>query len=162
MNARRSDREVPERPARKEIKVDVTIKEQIVFSLAKKHALRVYEEYADLPMDAIVHVYTLNEIAAEKVVALCDRARNEPRDLYDIWYLMDGKHVDLSFLTTAITDKLAFRGRVPAGISDELRKKEDRLRKLWDSRLSHQVVLLPVFQEVFRAVQREFRRAGLP
>ena len=153
---------LPAAPARKEIKVDVTIKERIVFTLAKKHVLRVYEEYADLPMNAIVQVYTLDEIAAEKVVAMCDRARNEPRDLYDIWYLMDGKHVDLSFLTTAIADKLAFRGRVLAGIGDELRKKEDRLRKLWDSRLSHQVALLPEFREVFRAVQREFRRAGLP
>lgn len=153
---------LPAAPARKEIKVDVTIKERIVFSLAKKQALRVYEEYADLPTDAIVQVYTLDEIATEKVVALCDRARNEPRDLYDIWYLMDGRHVDLSFLKTAIAEKLAFRGRVLAGISDELRAKEDRLRRLWDSRLSHQMALLPEFQEVFRAVQREFRRAGLP
>ena len=34
---------LPAAPARKEIKVDVTIKERIVFSLAKKRALRVYE-----------------------------------------------------------------------------------------------------------------------
>ncbi len=91
-----------------------------------------------------------------------DRARNEPRDLYDIWYLMGGKHVDLAFLKTSIAEKLAFRGRALAGIIDELRAKEDRLRRLWDSRLSHQMALLPEFQEVFRAVQREFRRAGLP
>ena len=153
---------LPAAPARKEIKVDVTIRERIVFHLAKERALRVYDEYADLPTDAIVHVYTLAEIATEKVVALCDRARNEPRDLYDIWYLMNGKHVDLSIMTAAIADKLAFRDRTLDGISNELLAKEERLRKLWSARLSHQVALLPEFLDVFRAVQREFRRAGLP
>jgi predicted nucleotidyltransferase component of viral defense system len=148
--------------SRKEIKIDITIKERLVFPPVKQPALRVYDEYADLPKDATVHVYTLKEIATEKVVALCDRARNEPRDLYDIWYLMNGKHVDLSILPTAIAEKLAFRKRTLEGIGEELRKKEDRFRKLWDPRLSHQVALLPAFQEVFRAVQREFRRAGLP
>lgn len=153
---------LPAAPARKEIKVDVTIRERIVFPLAKERALRVYDEYADLPADAIVHAYTLAEIATEKVVALCDRARNEPRDLYDIWYLMNGKHVDLSIMAAAIADKLAFRGRTLDGISNELRMKEERLRRLWGARLSHQVALLPEFRDVFRAVQREFRRAGLP
>ncbi len=152
---------LPAVASRKEIKVDITIKERLVFPLAKQPALRVYDEYADLPPDATVHVYTLDEIATEKVVALCDRARNEPRDLYDIWYLMNGKHVDLSILRTAIAEKLAFRKRVLEGIAGELRTKEERLRRLWGSRLSHQVALLPEFKEVFRAVQREFRRAGL-
>ena len=153
---------LPAAPARKEIKVDITIRERIAFPLAKERALRVYDEYTDLPADAIVHVYSLAEIATEKVVALCDRARNEPRDLYDIWFLVNGKHVDLSIMTAAITDKLAFRGRTLDGISNELREKEERLRRLWGARLSHQVSLLPEFREVFRAVQREFRRAGLP
>jgi hypothetical protein len=152
---------LPAAASRKEIKVDITIKERLVFPPVKQPALRVYEEYADLPKDATVHVYPLMEIATEKVVALCDRARNEPRDLYDIWYLVNGNHVDLSILPTAIADKLAFRKRTLEGIGEELRKKEDRLRKLWDPRLSHQLALLPDFQEVFRAVQREFRRAGL-
>lgn len=152
---------LPAAASRKEIKVDITIKERLVFPLANQPALRVYDEYADLPPDATVHVYTLDEIATEKVVALCDRARNEPRDLYDIWYLVNGKQVDLSNLPTAIAEKLAFRKRILEGIGEELRKKEDRLRKLWDLRLSDQLALLPDFQEVFRAVQREFRKAGL-
>jgi len=155
------DGPLPSAASRKEIKVDITIKERLVFPLVKRPALRVYDEYADLPKDATVHAYTLKETATEKVVALCDRARNEPRDLYDIWYLVGGKHVDLTILTTAIAEKLAFRKRTLEGIGEELRKKEDRLRTLWVPRLSHQLALLPDFQEVFRAVHREFRRAGL-
>ena len=32
-------------------------------------------------------VYAIKEIVVEKLLALSDRARNEPRDLYDLWYL---------------------------------------------------------------------------
>ncbi|MBW6485389.1 MAG: hypothetical protein K0B01_04470, partial [Syntrophobacterales bacterium] len=35
--------------------------------------------YRDLPTDAVIGVSSINEIAAEKIVALCDPARNEPR-----------------------------------------------------------------------------------
>jgi hypothetical protein len=44
-------------------------------------------------------------------VALTDRARNEPRDLYDIWYLTSEGHVDLATLMREIDSKLEFRGR---------------------------------------------------
>jgi predicted nucleotidyltransferase component of viral defense system len=36
------------------------------------------------------------------IVALTDRARNEPRDLYDVWYLTSEGHVDLAMLTSEI------------------------------------------------------------
>ncbi len=49
----------------------------------------------DLPEDAEILAYSLSEIAAEKVVALLDPARNEPRDLYDIWFLTSNGHIDL-------------------------------------------------------------------
>jgi predicted nucleotidyltransferase component of viral defense system len=68
----------------KEIKVDITIKEKLIFPLVRKVVLRGYEEYADLPDRAMIPVYYLSEIAIEKVSALADQARNEPRDLYDL------------------------------------------------------------------------------
>jgi uncharacterized protein len=98
----------------KEVKVDITIKEEIVFPLESRRVLRAYEEYHDLPDDAEVLAYSLAEIAAEKVVALLDVARNEPRDLYDIWYLTGNVHVDLGDLTHAIEKKWQFRGKKPA------------------------------------------------
>lgn len=54
---------------------------------------------------------TINEIAVEKVVALLDRARNEPRDLYDIWYLTSNQYVDITELIEAVEEKLEFRGK---------------------------------------------------
>ncbi len=144
----------------KEVKVDVTISERFVCPLQERPVVRGYEEYADLPEGCPVTVYSLDEIAVEKAVALTDRARNEPRDLYDLWYLTSGGYADLAMLSTEVESKLEFRGRASQGLGDELAKKEARLKKLWEVRLGAQMAALPPFEEVFRSVRRSMRAAG--
>lgn len=145
----------------REVKVDITILEKIVYPIEEKPVIKGYDEYEDLPEDASILVYSLNEIAVEKVVALLDRARNEPRDLYDIWYLTSNGHVDLVDMVQAIDQKLKFRGKGLIDVREEFLRKEARLRKLWNIRLSSQMTTLPEFDNVYRAVLREFRRARL-
>ncbi len=145
----------------RELKVDITIRERLVFPLEDRPVLRGYEEYADLPEDAKIRVYSLGEIMAEKVVSLTDRARNEPRDLYDVWHLVHGGHVDLADVVDAVEQKWDFRGRKLADVRGEFAAKEPRYEKLWVPRLSGQLVDLPEFNEVYRSVRRAFRRAGL-
>jgi hypothetical protein len=145
----------------KEVKVDVANEERIVLPLQEKPVLKGYKEYEDLPDDATILVYSLEEILTEKVVALADRARNEPRDLYDVWYLTEIKNMHLSALIPEIKAKLEFRGRGLNGIGEEFGKKEARLKKLWRARLAGQMAELPHFEEVFRSVQRTFRGAKL-
>ena len=96
-------------PAGGSVKVDITIREQLVFPLEARPVLRAYEEFSDLPDGRVVQTYSLAETASEKVLALADRARNEPRDLYDLWHLVSCEGIDLSGLVPAITAKLAFR-----------------------------------------------------
>jgi predicted nucleotidyltransferase component of viral defense system len=145
----------------KEVKVDITIREKIVYPIQEKTVIKGYEEYEDLPEDASIFVYSLNEIAAEKVVALLDRARNEPRDLYDVEYLTSSGHVNLVDVIEAIEQKWKFRGRELTDLREEFLRKEVRLRKLWNIRLSSQMTTLPEFNKTYRAVFRELRRAGL-
>jgi predicted nucleotidyltransferase component of viral defense system len=145
----------------REVKVDITIRERLVFPLKDLTVLRGYKEYADLPDDAKIRVYSLGEITAEKVVALMDRARNEPRDLYDVWYLAAGGHVDFANLVGAVTQKWDFRGKKLADVRAEFVAKEPRYKKLWSPRLSGQMVDLPEFNKVYRAVRRAFRQARL-
>jgi predicted nucleotidyltransferase component of viral defense system len=109
----------------------------------------------------VIRTYSINEIAVEKVVALLDRARNEPRDLYDIWYLTFNQYVNIAELIEAIEEKWEFRGIKLAEVREEFLRKETRFKKLWKIRLSSQMVSLPEFGQVYRAVQREFRQAGL-
>jgi predicted nucleotidyltransferase component of viral defense system len=145
----------------KEVKVDVTIKEEIVFPLVWQPVLRAYPEYIDLPEDAKVLAYSLNEITAEKVVALLDAARNEPRDLYDLWFLTCDGRADVGELVPAIERKWEFRKRKPLDARQVLDSKEIRYRKLWEVRLATQMAELPEFGEVFRVVRRALREAGI-
>jgi predicted nucleotidyltransferase component of viral defense system len=144
-----------------QVKVDITIREKLVRPLEQQPVVRGYDEYDDLPEGATVRVYSLEEIIVEKLVALGDRARNEPRDLYDAWYLTTEGHVDLGHLKAEVESKLQFRGRTLATLGDEFQKKEARLKKLWSTRLADQMAQLPLFDGVFRSVQRTLRQAGL-
>jgi len=145
----------------KEVKVDITIQEKIVFPIASNPVLKTYGEYEDLPDDAIISIYSMNEIVSEKIVALLDPARNEPRDLYDLWYLSTNKYVVLADLAEAVALKMKFRGKELMDVKENFIRKEARLKKLWNARLSAQMATLPEFDEVFRATLRELRQAGL-
>jgi len=143
----------------KEIKADMTIREKLVEAPVERPLLS-YSEYSDVPSASMVRVYTLNEIAVEKIAALFDRARNEARDLYDKWFLIENREVVIGDLKHKLIEKLEFRGKKLDGVQDEFNKKESRLQKKWDERLSGQT-RVNEFDEVFRTVKREFRKAGL-
>ena len=149
-------------PTPNTVKVDITISEVLHFPAEQLPVLRAYPEFEDVPEDRLVAVYSLNEIATEKVVALQDRARNEPRDLYDLWFLTAHAGIEIGDLIEAITEKLRFRKKENAGLEDRIIAKEARLKTLWNSRLGHQMETLPEFDEVFRAVRRELRRGNFP
>ena len=145
----------------KTVKPDITIRESIVLPLEDRPILRGYKEYDDLPEDARVRIYSLNEVAVEKIVALLDRAWNEPRDLYDLWFLTSGGHVDLSDLVDPVARKLEFRGLTLAQMAKEFTAKEVRYKKLWQVRLAAQMVELPEFGAVYREVRRALRQGAL-
>ena len=149
-------------PTGNDVKVDVTLREKLAFPLLELPVLRGYEEFTDLPADRHIRVYSLGEIATEKTLALADRARNEPRDLFDLWYLTSGEGLDLGPLVQAMRQKLELRGKPCGGIADAIRNKEARLKALWSKRLAYQMTALPEFDDVFRAVLRTLRQADLP
>jgi uncharacterized protein len=144
-------------PAANDVKVDITVREHVVFPLEHRVLLRGYEEFADLPQNRSIQVYSLQEIATEKTIALLDAARNEPRDLYDLWHLTSHEGIELDTLTDAIRQKLEFRGRPSTGLPAAILAKE--ARPLWTKRLAYQMSDLPPFDEVFRALRRTLRRA---
>ncbi len=149
-------------PTSNTVKVDITVAEILLFPVEHLPVLRTYPEFEDVPEDRPVPVYSLNEIATEKIVALQDRARNEPRDLYDLWFLTSHEGIDIGHLIGAITEKLRFREKDVTGIEDRIIAKEARLKALWIGRLGHQMEALPQYDEVFRTIRRELRQAGFP
>lgn len=149
-------------PAANDVKVDITIDEVLCFPLVDRTIHRAYDGFDDLPEGPTVKVYAREEIVIEKLLALSDRARNEPRDLYDLWYLLNAADLRIAELRTELDAKLAHRQRTAAGIEQAIAAKEDRLRRLWTARLAHQMSALPPFDDVFRNVLRSLRAADLP
>lgn len=146
----------------KEIKVDITLKEVVYFTAQELFVLKSCPEFTDLSEEHKILVYSLNEIASEKTVALLDRARTEPRDLYDLWFLTEKSYsVELSNCQDAILAKLAHRGKTLSTVRDEFQKKEARLKKTWETRLSTQMANLTEVDNVYRAVKRRFRQANI-
>ncbi len=149
-------------PTANNVKVDITINEILSFPLQDRPILRTYDSFEDLPEGPTVKVYAIEEIVVEKLLALSDRARNEPRDLYDLWYLFGATDLHIADLRVGLDDKMALRHRTVAGMEQAIAAKEDRLRRLWTARLAHQMSQLPPFDDVFREVRRAVRAANLP
>ncbi len=148
-------------PAPNDVKVDITIKEKICFPLKEALIIKSYKLYEDLHEGPTLKAYSLPEITIEKVSALTDKARNEPRDLYDLWYLLEYADLSMEEFRAELDAKLKFRGRTLDGLEATLVGKRDLLNRLWITRLSHQMSELPGFDRVFRAVHRAVREAKL-
>jgi len=149
-------------PAASDVKVDITINEVLCFPLQDRPIQRIYESFDDLPEGPTVKVYAIEEIVVEKLLALSDRARNEPRDLYDLWHLLGSTDLRVAEMRAELDAKLALRQRVIAGMEQAIAAKEDLLRRLWATRLAHQMSHLPPFDDIFREVMRAVRAADLP
>jgi predicted nucleotidyltransferase component of viral defense system len=59
-------------PAQNSVKVDITVAESITEPCGDRSVLRSYPEFADVPEGRQITVYSLDEIAIEKIVALAD------------------------------------------------------------------------------------------
>jgi predicted nucleotidyltransferase component of viral defense system len=149
-------------PVASDVKVDITINEVLCFPLKDRPIHRTYDRFDDLPEGPAIKVYAIEEIVIEKLVALSDRARNEPRDLYDLWYLLDATDSRIADLRGELDIKLAHRQRVAAGIEQAIATKAERLRRLWAVRLGHQMSELPPFDDVFREILSAVRTAAFP
>lgn len=103
-------------PAANDVKVDITINEVLCFPLQDRPIHRTYDSFDDLPEGPTVKVYDIKEIVVEKLLALSDRARNEPRDLYDLWYLFGSTDLLVAEMCADLDAKLALRQRVAAGM----------------------------------------------
>lgn len=153
---------LPHTSSTKEIKVDITINEKIYYPPNELPIIKTYSEFFDLPDNNKIYVYSLPEIATEKTIALLDRGRSEPRDLYDLWYLIElNKALSMSDCLDALQSKLAHRGKLLNQVREEFKNKEYRLNKTWSSRLSAQMSILPEFTQVYRDVKRAFRQTGI-
>lgn len=144
----------------KEVKVDITFREIILKPIEEKNIIKTYQEYEDFLEKPKVKIYSLDEVAIEKICALFSLARNEPRDLYDLHYLIENQQLDIASLLYDVQRKMNFKGILFENVKNEFLKKEIRLKNAWEKRLSKQMAVLPEYDNVFRTVRRTLQQGG--
>ena len=124
--------------APKEIKIDFNMNATI---FGNSQTACVIESYSDLKdKRPLLNVMTINTILANKIGMLFDIARDEPRDIYDIWFLLNRQsQFELNFnkILSIIKEKYSFRPTIKM-IKDKL-----KMQQHWQTRLQKQIANLP-------------------
>jgi predicted nucleotidyltransferase component of viral defense system len=137
----------------RDVKVDITYNEIIINEI---QSLPMFNEYDDLMnIETVLKVYSLKEVFIEKLCALIDRT--QPRDLYDLWYLLENQNIVIEEEWDSFLQKARSKNINEPDILKTLDKKEATLEKMWDTYLAHQMHDLPYFEEVMRSMKRYFR-----
>ncbi len=142
---------------RGEIKIDFTLNEKLITRPIRKIIVRKYEEYKDIPINVKIQVYSLIEIFVEKYLCVLDKARNEPRDVYDLWYLLSNNAVNSEGILACIKEKGAHKKMTNFNISEILSQKEGNYKMLWSKRLKNHMIHLPYFDKVYRELKKYLR-----
>jgi len=142
---------------KRHVKVDFTKNEKLIYKPIIKPLAREYKEYKDIPEDIELKVYPIKEIFIEKYLSILDKRRNEPRDLYDLWYLMSNKCLKYKHLGIDIKEKGKYKGISNYNIINTLNRKRNNYKSLWERRLETQIIDLPYFDRIFREIKQYLR-----
>lgn len=123
------------------VKLDFTVQEKVVLNSEERS---IFHSYSDNDIVNITATcYCLEELFAEKIRALAERAR--PRDLYDVIHLYKLRdNIDKSKLFLVLKEKCSFKNiLLPTMRSIQL--QESILVSNWEHTLSHQLSKLDSF-----------------
>lgn len=137
------------------IKLDISDDE-----LVETHRrLSIERRWPDIPEDAGIEGYALDEVAAEKL--RCVAERQQCRDLFDMHELLDGNHVDALeawelYLRKAAHDVVRGRQRTsPRDWSTTFDHRLESYKRLWDDELAEYLTIdVPHFADVERRTRK--------
>ena len=137
----------------KEIRLDFTMNRE---RYGKTNVTDIIKTYSDLKdTHSTLSVMSLETILATKLGLLFDITRNEPRDVYDIWFLLDNvNHIENQFnqVLDIFKQKYSFRLSL-SSISSKL--KNQSIEKNWNMRLMKQIPLVPSYHDVIQKIEIE-------
>ena len=137
--------------------MDFTRDELLLFPLAEAP---LHSPYSDCrSRNQTLRAYSPEEILAEKLCALL--GRTEPRDLFDVHYILAHDLADAQAVSHRIDAKMAHNKVKRGELGSALARKEEALRRLWEPRLQGQMPGLPHLDSVIRQTNRWLRQAGL-
>ena len=135
----------------KSVKVDISKSEILEFEPVLKSAII---EYSDLE-DHELLCYPLEELLVEKL--RCTMQRTQPRDYYDIWYLVEIEGMDVEFHTNEFRNKCRSKDLKPEDFHKKLEQKLPQYKARWAKSMNDQIKDLPDFDQVQREVNRKIK-----
>ena len=131
--------------------------DELVLDVATVGVLR---RWPDLPETGSIRVYSLEEIASEKL--RCVMQRMQCRDLLDLWRLFEDAGVDPRDAAEMFRCKAKHRGLKPQRFEASYLTRLAQYRRRWTTELEvHVPGDMPHFGEVERAVSRRLRATQL-
>ena len=138
----------------RDLKVDITRNEILEYNVLD---LKINSNYSDLSdYNFKIKCYSLSEIFIEKMTALL--GRTIPRDLYDLWYLLEYEQIDIQNHIYEFERKAKNKGHNYIELADKILKKENILKRDWEKSLKNQIQDLPDFAEVMRKIKKHLRK----
>jgi len=141
--------------SRLKVKLDIS-KSSVDDHLLPLIIKKIIHPYSD-HCDADVMVYSLEEMAAEKVRSVFQRTR--ARDLFDVHLLIVGRRIDIGILNGILRRKFEKRS-VDADVT-MIRARKAQFRSGWMRSLHHQMKDIPDFEQVFGEVLSEIGQLQL-
>jgi len=80
--------------------------------------------------------------------------RTEPRDLYDVHYLLTNHLVDVERMSFSMSPKFEAKGLAVAALRTILERRRATFQQLWHSRLNGQMPEMPDLEDVIRGTNR--------
>ena len=136
------------------IKVDFSRDETLEFPLRHESLQAGYSDCQGRAARLVV--YSLEEILAEKLRSLL--TRTEPRDLYDVHYLLTSPLVDIERMVFGIQPKFEAKRLVVSDLRTILNRRQQTFSQLWLPRLQGQMPDIPPLESVIRETNRILQR----
>lgn len=127
----------PEISFTKQIKFDLFLKQRPLEKAFPKEIISTYSDRKEVK--GKLRTYSLEAIAAEKLSAIFDLTRKEPRDLYDLNYLLKRSKLNCKEVVVLLKKKHGFIPPLSSLLSN---LKSNIYRQRWEMRLGNQVVKL--------------------
>ncbi len=138
--------------ANKKVKVDISRSEDLVFETVNQEVFLAYSDQEDYKLLC----YCLEEVLVEKLRSTIQRM--QPRDFYDIWYLLEVHGMDIDFYIPEYKIKCESKDVDPSTFHSNLKKRINQYKGRWEKSMNDQIKDLPEFDTVLRELNRHFKK----
>jgi len=138
----------PEISLDKRIKIDVMSKGEFLQRPVTKSLHCGYSDMKNLR--TTMRVYAPEAIVTDKITTILSPVRTEPRDLFDLWFLLKNCPLDARTIRANFKKKFGYELK-PETVVPNLHNALYKDR--WKSRLSNQIANLPDFNKVLRETE---------